>query len=147
VLELIQLPVQSRRRPPAAGTRSEWILWHRQAEWGAMEELTQLEEVMRQKDAVMEPGILVKLRQYVAKGGSPRNVVEMLTDNYVGIPLPNPPGKCRNANPPDTKIFQGSGMLQGCRTIGDDVVRDVWDVVGCMPMKKMCSAAETGSAS
>lgn len=49
-----------------------------------MAELNQLEQVMRQPDAVMEPGILVKLRQYVAKGGSPRDVVEMLTDSYVG---------------------------------------------------------------
>lgn len=32
----------------------------------------------------MEPNILEKLRQYVAKGGNPREVVEMLTDNYVG---------------------------------------------------------------
>lgn len=49
-----------------------------------MAELTQLEQVMRQPDAVMEPAILEKLRQYVAKGGSPRDVVEMLTDSYVG---------------------------------------------------------------
>ena len=53
-----------------------------------MAELNQLEQVMRQPDAVMEPGILVKLRQYVAKGGSPRDVVEMLTDSYVGGPVP-----------------------------------------------------------
>jgi len=50
-------------------------------------ELNQLEQLLRQPDAVMEPGILEKLRQYVAKGGSPRDVVEMLADNYVGEPF------------------------------------------------------------
>lgn len=49
-----------------------------------MTELTQLEQFLRQPDAVMEPNIMEKLRQYVAKGGSPRDVVEMLTDSYIG---------------------------------------------------------------
>jgi hypothetical protein len=53
-------------------------------EWGEVAELNQLEQLLRQPDAVMEPGILEKLRQYVAKGGSPKDVVEMLADNYVG---------------------------------------------------------------
>lgn len=52
-----------------------------------MAELNQLEQLLRQPDAVMEPGILENLRQYVAKGGSPRDVVEMLADNYVGEPF------------------------------------------------------------
>ena len=49
-----------------------------------MAELNQLEQFLRQPDAVMEPSILEKLKQYVTKGGNPRDVVEMLTDNYVG---------------------------------------------------------------
>ena len=52
-----------------------------------MAELNQLEQYMRQPDAVMEPTILDKLRQYVSGGGNPRDVVEMLSDNYVGAPL------------------------------------------------------------
>ena len=53
-------------------------------EWEEVAELNQLEQFLRQPDAVMEPSILEKLRQYVARGGNPRDVVEMLTDNYVG---------------------------------------------------------------
>ena len=53
-------------------------------EWDQVTELNQLEQFLRQPDAVMEPNIMEKLRQYVAKGGSPRDVVEMLTDSYLG---------------------------------------------------------------
>ena len=67
-------------------SRTRRVVWYQQEEWGEVAELNQLEQVMRQPDAVMEPGILVKLQQYVAKGGSPRDVVEMLTDSYVGRP-------------------------------------------------------------
>lgn len=49
-----------------------------------MAELNQLEQFLRQPDAVMEPAILEKLRSYVGGGGNPRDVVEMLSDNYVG---------------------------------------------------------------
>ena len=54
-----------------------------------MAELNQLEQFLRQSDAVMEPSILEKLKQYVTKGGNPRDVVEMLTDNYVGKLCPS----------------------------------------------------------
>lgn len=49
-----------------------------------MAELNQLEQFLRQPDAVMEPNIMDKLRQYVSDGGNPRDVVEMLSDNYIG---------------------------------------------------------------
>ena len=53
-------------------------------EWEEVAELNQLEQFLRQPDAVMEPSIVEKLRQYVAKKGNPKDAVEMLTDNYIG---------------------------------------------------------------
>lgn len=47
-------------------------------------ELNQLEQFLRQPDAIMEPNILDVLRRYVSDGGNPATVVEMLSDNYVG---------------------------------------------------------------
>ncbi len=61
-----------------------WERFGLSQDWQEVAELNQLEQFLRQPDAVMEPSILEKLRQYVAKGGNPRDVVEMLTDNYVG---------------------------------------------------------------
>lgn len=52
-----------------------------------MAELNQLELLLRQPDAVMEPAVLDRLRAYVGGGGNPRDAVEMLSDNYVGEPL------------------------------------------------------------
>ena len=49
-----------------------------------MAELNQLEQFLRQPDAIMEPNILDVLRRYVSDGGNPATVVEMLSDNYVG---------------------------------------------------------------
>jgi hypothetical protein len=50
-------------------------------------ELNQLETLMRLPDAIMEPGILAVLRRYVSDGGNPATVVEMLSDNYHGVPI------------------------------------------------------------
>ena len=80
----------------AEGQNSTYTLWKKTKtlcnmaliqEWDQVTELNQLELFLRQPDAVMEPNIMEKLRQYVAKGGSPRDVVEMLTDSYVGKAL------------------------------------------------------------
>jgi hypothetical protein len=49
-----------------------------------VEELNQLEEFLRQPDAVMEPNILSVLRRYISDNGKPAEVVEMLSDSYAG---------------------------------------------------------------
>lgn len=46
--------------------------------------LNELEAVLRQPDAVMEPNILKNLREYVVAQGHPQQAVEFLTENYVG---------------------------------------------------------------
>lgn len=46
--------------------------------------LNQVESFLRQPDAVMEPDILSRLRDYVAAQGNPQAAVEFLTDGYVG---------------------------------------------------------------
>eukprot|EP00887_Chlorella_sp_A99_P003095 scaffold9.g3095.t1 len=55
---------------------------------GAAEEeaskLNELEAFLRQPDAVMEPDILGRLREYVLARGNPKQAVEHLTDSYVG---------------------------------------------------------------
>ena len=50
----------------------------------AAAELSSLEATLRQPDAVLEPGVLAVLRRYVAAGGHPATVVELLADSYVG---------------------------------------------------------------
>ena len=47
-------------------------------------QLNALEAVLRQADAVMEPGIMERLRGYVMANGHPQAAVEHLTDSYVG---------------------------------------------------------------
>ncbi|BDA42837.1 Negative elongation factor D [Coccomyxa sp. Obi] len=49
-----------------------------------VEELNQLEEFLRQPDAVMEPNILSVLRRYISDKGRPADAVEMLCDSYAG---------------------------------------------------------------
>lgn len=49
-----------------------------------MEELNQLEDFLRQPDAVMEPNILSVLRRYISDKGRPADAVEMLCDSYAG---------------------------------------------------------------
>ncbi|QDZ19698.1 TH1-like protein [Chloropicon primus] len=44
----------------------------------------QLENVFQQKDAITEPEVLDTIKQYVAVGGKPQTVVEMLSESYVG---------------------------------------------------------------
>lgn len=51
---------------------------------GESEQLSQLEQVFRQPDAVMEPNIFDTLCQYVAAHGKPRTAIELLCENYVG---------------------------------------------------------------
>lgn len=46
--------------------------------------LNELEAQLRQPDAVMEPGIMERLRDYVMANGHPQAAVEHLTDSYVG---------------------------------------------------------------
>ncbi|KAL4427705.1 hypothetical protein ABPG75_001794 [Micractinium tetrahymenae] len=46
--------------------------------------LNELEAQLRQPDAVMEPGIMDRLRDYVMANGHPQAAVEHLTDSYVG---------------------------------------------------------------
>ncbi len=50
--------------------------------------LNELEAQLRQPDAVMEPGIMDRLRDYVMANGHPQAAVEHLTDSYVGEPRP-----------------------------------------------------------
>lgn len=52
--------------------------------------LNELEAQLRQPDAVMEPGIMDRLRDYVMANGHPQAAVEHLTDSYVGEPQPGP---------------------------------------------------------
>lgn len=49
-----------------------------------IQELNELEQFLRQEDAVMEPNILSVLRRYISDEGNPATVVEMLSDNYAG---------------------------------------------------------------
>ncbi|GAB4822406.1 hypothetical protein N2152v2_009452 [Parachlorella kessleri] len=46
--------------------------------------LNELEAFLRQPDAVMEPNIMDRLREYVMAHGHPQQAVEYLTDSYVG---------------------------------------------------------------
>jgi len=46
--------------------------------------LNQVESFLRQPDAVMEPDVLSRLRDYVSAQGNPQAAVEFLTDGYVG---------------------------------------------------------------
>jgi hypothetical protein len=48
------------------------------------QQLNELEAVLRQADAVMEPDIMDRLRQYVVANGHPQAAVEYLTESYVG---------------------------------------------------------------
>lgn len=48
------------------------------------QQLSQLEQVFRQPDAVMESNIFETLCQYVAAHGKPRTAIEILCENYVG---------------------------------------------------------------
>lgn len=48
------------------------------------QQLSQLEQVFRQPDAVMEPNVFETLCQYVAAHGKPRTAIELLCENYVG---------------------------------------------------------------
>lgn len=48
-------------------------------------ELLRLEQIMRQPDSIVEPNILQVVREYIAKGGKPQTVLELLSDNYVGF--------------------------------------------------------------
>lgn len=49
-----------------------------------VDQLNQLEDFLRQPDAVMEPNILSVLRRYISDNGKPAEVVEMLSDSYAG---------------------------------------------------------------
>lgn len=51
---------------------------------GESEQLSQLEQIFRQPDAVMEPNIFDTVVQYVAAHGKPRTAIELLCENYVG---------------------------------------------------------------
>jgi len=45
---------------------------------------------LSQTDAVMEPGVFVSMRQFLAQGGTPPQLIELLSDNYRGYaPLCN----------------------------------------------------------
>lgn len=55
-------------------------------------DLNALELYLRQPDAILEPGILDVLRRYVADGGKPSSVVELLTEYYTGAYAA---GRCR----------------------------------------------------
>jgi hypothetical protein len=46
--------------------------------------LNRLEAFLRQPDAVMEPGVTERLREYVLAEGHPQQAVEFLTEGYVG---------------------------------------------------------------
>ena len=46
--------------------------------------LNELEKSLRERDAIMEPGILIKLKQYVIVGGKPATAIDMLSENYTG---------------------------------------------------------------
>lgn len=46
--------------------------------------LNRVEQELRRKDAIMEPGVMDKLRHYVQAGGQPSTAVEMLSENYKG---------------------------------------------------------------
>mmetsp|Transcript_15292 Transcript_15292/g.38897 ORF Transcript_15292/g.38897 Transcript_15292/m.38897 type:complete len:582 (+) Transcript_15292:219-1964(+) len=48
------------------------------------DKLNSLERIFQQKDAVTERNVLDTIRQYVAVGGKPQTVVEMLSESYVG---------------------------------------------------------------
>lgn len=51
---------------------------------GESQQLSQLEQIFRQPDAVMEPNIFDTLCQYLAAHGKPRTAIELLCENYVG---------------------------------------------------------------
>jgi hypothetical protein len=46
--------------------------------------LNELEAALRAPDAVMEPGVMDRLREYVMANGHPQAAVEYLTESYVG---------------------------------------------------------------
>lgn len=53
-------------------------------ETGADEKLLECESVMRERDAVMEPGIYQTLQHYVKAGGKPKAAIEHLSESYRG---------------------------------------------------------------
>ena len=61
--------------PPAAGPGA--------AERDA--ELAALEGRLGAPDAILEPGVMELIRQYVGRGGQPQRVVEQLSDHYQGL--------------------------------------------------------------
>jgi negative elongation factor C/D len=46
--------------------------------------LLELERTLGAKDAIMEPGVMESLRQYVHNGGKPAAAIELLSENYRG---------------------------------------------------------------
>lgn len=46
--------------------------------------LNELEAFLRQPDAIMEPSIVDRLREYVMANGHPQQAVEYLSDSYQG---------------------------------------------------------------
>lgn len=50
----------------------------------AAQVLNELEVALRKTDAVLEPGVLSTLGEYVSRNGNPAQAIEYLTDGYVG---------------------------------------------------------------
>ncbi|PRW60315.1 Negative elongation factor D [Chlorella sorokiniana] len=69
--------------PPGEGGEEEDAAAQEALE-AAQHKLNELEAQLRQPDAVMEPGIMDRLREYVMANGHPQAAVEYLTDSYVG---------------------------------------------------------------
>jgi hypothetical protein len=79
-----------------------------------VEELNELEQFLRQEDAVMEPNILSVLRRYISDGGNPATVVEMLSDNYAGtssFTISHSAGRC----PVSSNLCTSKDVLRGLR--------------------------------
>ena len=68
---------------PATAYQHPHHLQHQEAT-DQVSKLNELEALLRQPDAVMEPDILLRLREYVVAQGNPKQAVEHLTDSYVG---------------------------------------------------------------
>ena len=47
-----------------------------------------LEKQLEKKDAVMEPKILDRVKEYVGLGGNPQEAIRYLVDNYKGVSPP-----------------------------------------------------------
>lgn len=58
-------------------------------------------EELRGADAIMEPGVLDRVAAYLEAGGQPAEVVEALSDGYVGAFSPR--AGCAPANPPSPR--------------------------------------------